>query len=94
MLLGSRQDGKGSWSRLKTETKATLNSIAYGDGTLWAVGENGVVIQSKDKGKIWSTETVSDSHGKLPNLHRIRVTPNGIWIVGDYIVLKSKSPFP
>src|ERR1041384_1239517 len=94
MLRGSRQDDKWSWSRLKTETKMTLNSIAYGDGTLWAVGENGVIIQSKDKGQIWSPETVSDSHGKLPNLHRIRVTPNGIWIVGDYIVLKSKSPIP
>ncbi len=94
MLRGSRQDGQWKWSRPNTHTDANLNSIAYGDGTLWAVGENGVVIQSKDKGQIWSKEIVSHGNGKLPNLHRIRVTPNGIWIVGDYIVLKSKSPVP
>jgi len=89
ILRGAKTDGKWNWASLSVPTKEDLNSLGYADGTLWVVGNAGVILESRDDGKTWVSTSVKDEGGKAPNLQRIHFFDNTGWVVGDGVVLKS-----
>lgn len=81
-LVLKTDDGGNSWQRTEKFTKNDLRSVTFvnesegfivGDGNR----EKGVLFQTIDGGQNWQVST-SD----YPDLHRIRLTENRIWIVG------------
>lgn len=78
-------DSKWSWKEILSPTDKALNSIAADGETLWAVGDQGVIIQSTDEGSTWETVDVDD--GKA-DLRRIRFYGATGWILGNKVVLR------
>ena len=96
VLRGDRaEDDTWRWKRLETGTTSHLRSLAVGGGVLWAVGSEGTVIASFTDGESWLRwPPILDSKGNKVELSRIRDTgsDDGIWILGDDIVLRGKRP--
>jgi photosystem II stability/assembly factor-like uncharacterized protein len=92
MLRGSLENGTWSWKKLELDTTINLNSLAYREGRIWIVGEAGLIMESADQGNTWARTQIKDEAGNLPNLKRLRFFPDGGWIVGQGIVLKSSAP--
>lgn len=91
ILQGSKsKDGIWAWTTIPSPTKESLNSIEYVNGTLWIVGDKGVVLNSGDLGKTWTVTFLKDESGRAPeHLRRIRAfAPDSFWIVGHGVVYK------
>ncbi len=58
-LLLETTDGGQTWTprELPGKRDDRINHLRYANGTLWAVGEFGMVQASKDQGKTWETKT-------------------------------------
>jgi Caspase domain/Photosynthesis system II assembly factor YCF48 len=90
ILRGSQnEDGTWTWKGIASPTKESLNSIAYAGGRLWIVGDNGIVLSSRDLGKTWNVSSLKDDQGNSPNLKRIRFFGDTGWILGGQVVFKS-----
>lgn len=55
-----------SWKKVKTLTSAgsnsDLNYICSSKGNLWCVGDDGVLLNSKDNGDTWTLKTIASSN--------------------------------
>jgi photosystem II stability/assembly factor-like uncharacterized protein len=92
VIRGSQVNGKWAWTKVEVPTEVALNSITYANGSFWIVGNDGVILESKDKGKTWNRTVKRDAEGKPHKLQRIRFFGDAGWIVGQGVVLKSLSP--
>jgi photosystem II stability/assembly factor-like uncharacterized protein len=92
ILRGTRTaDGNWIWIKKSGPTDKHLNSVAYWDNTFWIVGDEGVILYSKDEGEHWVKLPPVLKEGKPRKLNRIRFFEDGSgWIVGTGIVLRSK----
>lgn len=52
-------------------------------GTLWAVGSNGLVLRSADRGDTWQVLRVADLSGFRPHLFGVRADAHSLYIVGE-----------
>lgn len=52
-------------------------------GTLWAVGTNGLVLRSTDRGESWQVLRVADLTGFRPHLFGVWVDAHSLYIVGE-----------
>ena len=93
IVKGSKnKDGEWAWVGFQSPTKEDLNSIEYDfeNDILWIVGNKGVVLSSRDRGKTWTLFVLRDQSGRLPHLKRIRYFgSDSFWIVGDFVVYKN-----
>jgi photosystem II stability/assembly factor-like uncharacterized protein len=80
------------WSSLSTGTATNLRSIGYGSGALWAVGDGGMILSTKDFGSTWTKTRIALEQDNAALLRRIRFFGDEGWIVGERIVLKSRKP--
>jgi photosystem II stability/assembly factor-like uncharacterized protein len=96
VIRGRREGDEWRWKTLESGIEQHLLSIAYEHERriLWAVGTGGIILKSTDGGDRWKVSLVEDDRKQIVDidgdLHRIRFTENGVWIVGDRVVLKSK----
>ena len=76
------QDGGKSWKRVSMDSDAELNRVDSPDngGTLWAVGNEGTIIVSRNGGTTWQHQAAATGKN-LRDLQFIDVD-NG-WVVGD-----------
>jgi photosystem II stability/assembly factor-like uncharacterized protein len=52
------EDGK-TWQQIQVPTRAALTGIATQEGQVWAVGHDGVILQSPDNGSTWYRRRVA-----------------------------------
>jgi hypothetical protein len=90
ILQGSKdKDGVWTWTGIPSPTKELLRSIEYADDMAWIVGDNGVVLNSTDRGNTWNISFLRDDFGRLPaHLYRVKSVGDSVWIVGDGVVYK------
>lgn len=90
IIRGLRQKGVWVWTTQQSPTKADLNSVSYSADTVWAVGNDGVVVSSPDRGATWRLELVKeDDPGNKPVFRRVRFFGHQGWILGDGKIMKS-----
>lgn len=77
--------GVWHWNGITSPTRESLHSIEYESyrKIIWIVGNKGTILESKDRGSSWNLSSVRDEFDRLPNLTRVRVTEEGIWILGN-----------
>ncbi len=69
------------WKKVKSPVDVTLRAVYFGDSkTVFAVGDSGTIIMSKDEGKTWK-KLKSGSTAKLRGVH-FTGKKNG-WVCGD-----------
>lgn len=88
-LILSTTDGK-TWHHQKKFTTNRLRGVRFiNQSEGYIVGDSnkepGVLYHTEDGGKTWKTVMK-----KLPNLHRITLTENKIWLVGNEGTILSK----
>jgi photosystem II stability/assembly factor-like uncharacterized protein len=88
-LVLKTEDGK-NWNRVKKFTKNRLRDISFSNESEgYIVGDSnkepGVLYHTTDGGKKW-TNTLVDT----PDLHRIELTQNKVWLVGGKGTILSK----
>jgi hypothetical protein len=91
ILKGSKsKDGVWTWTSIPSPTRESLNSIEYVNGTLWVVGNDGVVLNSRDRGQTWVVDILRDQSGRVAGiLKRIRCFgDDSFWIVGNGMLYK------
>jgi hypothetical protein len=96
MVVGTSTGG-GQWAfrQIDLPTKDSLSSIAEYAGILYAVGQNGTILFSRDGGSNWTlSKIISDVNGNALDVSdkgftRIRFFNDEGWILGNSIVLKS-----
>jgi hypothetical protein len=90
VIRGHRHKGSWEWTRSATPIKDDLYSISFSAGTLWVVGDQGVILRSTDRGATWTLELVKqDSQGNRPVLRRVRFWGDNGWILGDGVIMRS-----
>jgi photosystem II stability/assembly factor-like uncharacterized protein len=93
-------DGTWRFDQRASPTTANLYSVARLEPLVYAVGEKGTILYSRDDGLTWHTSSkITDKNNQerdvsSQNLRRVRFNTNDgtAWIVGDGIVLKNRSP--
>jgi tRNA A-37 threonylcarbamoyl transferase component Bud32 len=90
IVKGSKSKaGIWSWAGLTPSPATTdLNSIVYADHALWIVGNDGIVLSTKDLGLTWNVSRLKDENGDSPALKRVRSFGHSLWIVGNGVVYK------
>jgi len=88
-LVLQTDDGK-NWKKQKKFTENRLRSVRFiNQSEGYVVGDSnkqpGVLFRTRDGGKTWQT-----AMKKAPDLHRITLTDNRIWLVGDEGTILSK----
>ncbi|MCK9261282.1 MAG: YCF48-related protein [Azoarcus sp.] len=74
-------NGEGGITRLTTPTKRTLQDLAtWSDGHGIAVGNDGVILHSADKGQTWLAADNVPRSEIANKLNRVRVAPDGMTI--------------
>lgn len=94
LVRGSRTtDGFWKWTKLESPTQDHLYSLASIKNRLWAVGDNGAIIVSKDGGQQWALlPRITNESGAGIQLRRVKVFNDLLWVVGYGAVLRSKIP--
>ena len=80
-IIGTTNGGR-NWSNYYSSSDSYyLNGITLKDEEIWAVGQHGIVISSKDNGTTWNEKTIIDGNW----LSDIAFISNGVgYIVGSY----------